>query len=506
MKKISTDINFKKLPALGILFLITATFSYSQIIYQHNFGTSTGPQANPYTVAPPVIDANLNTSQWQAVGATYNFTAGSSGAALAFPAPNTLAMNINLTFNVAAGYACDITSCSFWRVRSATGYQNYSLKINGTNVTAGTVPTIGANTGTLTCSGFTGLTGTVTVTLTVSTTSSGGTIRIDDFTLNGSVYIPCTLPTITLQPANTGVCSGGNALFSTFCTDPSPTYQWQLSTNGGASYSNLSNGAPYSNVTAATMNITGATVPMHNYRYRCVVTSGGCTATSNAAILSVGSAPTITSHPANTSSTAGSNVFFYVNSPNAATYQWQESINGGSSWTNLSNIPPYSGVTSHTLFINGVTTAMNNFQYRCVLNGCASTLNSNAAILTIVAASGTVFLPGDMVLIGYDSKFGTGLGCATNTSTDIYYLTNFVDVLPGTQFKIINSRFESGAPANTRTNRWYGPGDSAFMDPAFINITWNGPGNIAKGTIWAINTLGGNPFDIRLNGVSSLSN
>ncbi|MBK8847785.1 MAG: T9SS type A sorting domain-containing protein [Bacteroidetes bacterium] len=506
MKNTKIDTIFRKLNALCLMFLLSSTFSFSQIIYQHNFGTTTGAQANPYTVAPPVIDANLNTSQWQAVGATYSFTAGSTGAALAFPAPSTSALNINLTFNVAAGYACDITSCSFWRVRSATGYQNYALSINGTNVTAGTVPTSAANTGSLTCTGFTGLTGTVTVTLTVSTASAGGTIRIDDFTLNGSVYVPCTLPTITLQPANTGTCAGGNVQFATFCTDPTPTYQWQVSTNGGISYSNLGNIAPYSNVTNSTMDITAATVGLNNYRYRCVVTAGGCSSTSNAAILSVGTTPTITSQPANSASTAGSNVFFYVNSPNAATYQWQESINGGSSWTNLTNVPPYTGVTSHTLFINGVTAAMNNFQYRCVLNGCAATVYSNAAILTIVAATGTVFLPGDLVLIGYDSKFGTGVGCGTNTATDIYYLTNFVDVTPGTQFKIINSRFEAGAPANTRTNRWFGPGDSAYMDPAYINFTWNGPGNIAKGTIWAINTLGGTPFNIRLNGTSFLSN
>ena len=49
-----------------------------------------------------------------------------------------------------------------------------------------------------------------------------------------------------------------------------------------------SNGAPYSNVTTATMTITAATAVMNGYQYRCVVSSSCApTASSNAGILNV---------------------------------------------------------------------------------------------------------------------------------------------------------------------------------------------------------------------------
>jgi hypothetical protein len=66
----------------------------------------------------------------------------------------------------------------------------------------------------------------------------------------------------------------------------------------------------------------------------------------------------------------------------AATYQWQE--NTGSGFSNLSNITPYSGVTTKTLTVNPVSAIMNEYQYRCVRNGgsCIDTSNTALLILT----------------------------------------------------------------------------------------------------------------------------
>ncbi|WP_281636612.1 beta strand repeat-containing protein [Flavobacterium marginilacus] len=98
------------------------------------------------------------------------------------------------------------------------------------------------------------------------------------------------LPSITVQPSGSNVCESDNASFTVAGSGAGLTYQWQLSTNGGGTFNNLSNGGVYSNVTAATMNITTAAIGMDTYQYRCVI-SGTCTpsVTSNAVTLSVNS-------------------------------------------------------------------------------------------------------------------------------------------------------------------------------------------------------------------------
>jgi hypothetical protein len=109
-----------------------------------------------------------------------------------------------------------------------------------------------------------------------------------------SVATVTDLLTIALDPVNACVAAGGNTSFHVTATG-APAYQWQVSTNGGGSWSNLSNGGVYSNVTTATMNITGAVVGMNGYLYKCICTNG-CTAISNAATLTVGgttAAPTV---------------------------------------------------------------------------------------------------------------------------------------------------------------------------------------------------------------------
>ncbi|RYF52395.1 MAG: hypothetical protein EOO39_42275, partial [Cytophagaceae bacterium] len=76
--------------------------------------------------------------------------------------------------------------------------QNWSLAINGITVGNGNTTTGGGATGTLNvASAVSGLTGTVNAVLTLTGNTGGGTYRLDDFTLNGSVTLNCTGSTIT---------------------------------------------------------------------------------------------------------------------------------------------------------------------------------------------------------------------------------------------------------------------------------------------------------------------
>ncbi len=195
---------------------------------------------------------------------------------------------------------------------------------------------------------------------------------------------------ITSQPVNSTICAGANTSFSVTATGSSVTYQWQVSTTGaGGPWSNLSNVAPYSNVTTATMNITGATAGMNGYFYRAVISSSCSPINSTAALLTVNTGPAITSQPANAAVCAGNAATFTVAATGGGlTYQWQESTTGaGGPWNNLSNVAPYSGVTTNSLTINPTVVGMNNYQYRCVVSGsCPSPVNSNPGVLTVGTA------------------------------------------------------------------------------------------------------------------------
>jgi gliding motility-associated-like protein len=51
------------------------------------------------------------------------------------------------------------------------------------------------------------------------------------------------------------------------------TYQWQLSTDGGNTYTNLSNGTPYTGAQTSTLSVVNAGKTFANYFYQCVVTA-----------------------------------------------------------------------------------------------------------------------------------------------------------------------------------------------------------------------------------------
>lgn len=179
-------------------------------------------------------------------------------------------------------------------------------------------------------------------------------------------------PSFTASPTDKEVCVGGNTSFSVAATGfGGLTYQWEYSSNGGSSWNTVNNGGVYSNATTATLSITGATLVMNSFQFRCVVT-GTCApaATSTEGILTVGTAPTITTQPTDKDGCPGSTVTFSCASGGIGlTYQWQEYT---SVWTSLSNGSNYSGVTTNSLDVIGVTPSMTGKQYRCVVSGTCS--------------------------------------------------------------------------------------------------------------------------------------
>jgi hypothetical protein len=183
-------------------------------------------------------------------------------------------------------------------------------------------------------------------------------------------------PSISNQPANTNVCAGSNASFSTTATGTGLTYQWQLSIDGGTTWNNVGG------ATTSSLSVNAVTVAQNNYRYRCVV-SGTCTpaATSTGAILNVTAPVTINTQPGDAVLCGNGDASFSVNAVNTNNgIQWQVSTDGGTTYSNI------AGATNATLTVNATGTSFNNNRYRAVINnGICPVVNSNAALLTVNA-------------------------------------------------------------------------------------------------------------------------
>ncbi len=190
-------------------------------------------------------------------------------------------------------------------------------------------------------------------------------------------------PSFTTQPAAASVVAPATASFTvTVSGTPAPTLQWQRSSDGGISYSNIAGATGTSYGTAAT------SVADHDTRYRVEARNASGTVTSEAALLSVtsaGVAPTIQLGPlAEVVATAGQQASFVVFARGTPTpsYQWQFSADGGSSFANI------NGATAEIYsFVS--TLADDGRRYRVVVSNSLGTVTSPSALLIVRPAPAT---------------------------------------------------------------------------------------------------------------------
>ncbi|MBS1774592.1 MAG: hypothetical protein JST82_17175, partial [Bacteroidetes bacterium] len=333
--------------------------------------------------------------------ATHTVTTNALPAVVSNPSNATICAGSNTSFS-ASGSGAGIGYQ--WQENTGSGFVNI---INGGIYSTATTATLnltgvtaGMNSYTYRCL--------VSGTCTPAVNSNSATLTVN------------TAPSVGTQPSNSTVCAGNNTSFTVVATGTALTYQWQESQNSGTTWNNLTNTGVYSNVTTTGMAITGATVTMNGYMYRCVV-SGTCApaATSSAVTLTVNSLPAITTQPSAQSVCPNTATSFTVaGSGTGITYQWQLSTNAGIGWVNLTNTAPYSTVTTTTLNISTAASTMNGYLYRCVVTGtCSPAAVSNSASLTILTPIGVNSQPStSTVCLGTNASFST-----TGSGTGIAY-------------------------------------------------------------------------------------
>lgn len=186
---------------------------------------------------------------------------------------------------------------------------------------------------------------------------------------------------ITTQPLAQSVTAGSAAAFTAAATGtPTPSLQWQGSTDGGATWSNIAD------ATASTHNTGPTSLAQNGERYRLVASNGNSSATSNAALLSVtaaAQAPLITAQPADASVTAPATATFTASASGVPTptWQWQLSTDSGTTWANING----ATAASHTTPATAVSDS--GQRYRVVASNASGTVNSNAATLSVTAAT-----------------------------------------------------------------------------------------------------------------------
>ena len=331
----------------------------------YNTGATTAAMnGNSYHV---VVTGSCNTVTSNNVTLTVNTAAAITGQ----PAAQTVCNGTTATFTVTATG----TGATYqWQSATAVGgpYTNIAGATSATYTIASTTP---AMNGTY-------------YQVVITTTSCAGTVTSTPVLLTVN-----TVATIGTQPANQSACIPNPVTFSVAATGTGLGYQWQISTNGGGTFTNIAG------ATSATYTINPTTIAMNGNQFRVLVSSTcapGSPITSSVATLTVNNPVTVTQNPVNLSGCAGDNYTFTVTaaSTGTITYQWQVSINGGTTYTNI------AGATNASYTIVAAPLTFSGNLYRVIVSGvpcgvittlgASLTLSNRPSIVLTAAMTSTV--------------------------------------------------------------------------------------------------------------------
>ncbi len=372
----------------------SATNTPGTLVANYNNLTYTGG-ANPVMTIPSTsLTAG---TYWLSVQSNMSFAVGGEWA---WGANGTTATGLPWMWqNPNGGFA---SACNSWGNGAATCIvgtdRNLIFTLTGTSTTAGAQP-VGSTYLWTPAAGLSSTTSNpvaaspaTTTTYTVTATTAAGCTKQASITITVNQR-----PAVTTQPANTAVCAGQTATFTAAGTGTGAALQWQVSTDGGVTWTNLANGAPYSGVATGTLTINPVTQAMNGYRYRLSI-SGTCppVAYSNGGILTVNPLPVVTITPSVTcGGIAGTNgTLLTASSPTGGNFIWTPATG---LYTNATATTAYvAGTPTATVYaaptVNTVyTVSATNGTTGCVGTGTV-TVNYTPVAPTVTPASATICL------------------------------------------------------------------------------------------------------------------
>lgn len=320
-----TDIDLATSPTLSLANVPAADDgNLYRAIFTNAAGSSTTDRAKLTVRTTPVVTTQP-TSDTVNAGSDATFTAAASGS----PAPTVQ-----------------------WRV-STDGGTTWTSLTGATGPTL-TVPAAAAFNGDRYDAVFTNVAGTAT--------TDAATLTVD------------SQPVISTPPADQTVPATGTATFSAAAVGaPDPSIQWQVSTDGGATWTNISG------ATAPAMTLLDVPVADDGFEYRAAFANPAGTVTTAAATLHVTSRPSVRRPPAATTVPPGGSTTYTVlaGGTPSPTIQWEVSSDGGKTWK------PIPGATSPTLSLNHVSSSQNGNLYRAMITNGSGTTTSPSAVLIV---------------------------------------------------------------------------------------------------------------------------
>jgi len=282
----------------------------------------------------------------------------------------------------------------------------------------------------------------------IVTAVSGGTVGITytvtDFGCSTTVTSNVTVnnPVTSSNPVTQTVVTGSNAVYSVTATGDIVSYQWRVSTDGGNTFSALSNGAPYSGVDTATLTITGTPAGLNGNFYQVYITAvSPCQDfESSGAKLNVGDTG-ITLDPANAilcSTGNGTATFAVMTSGTVNSYVWKEDRAFGPETVVDGTFDgiTYSGATTNTLTVSGLVLENSGWIYQVNVVGPANTAESNTASLTINEGVSVDSSPADQTVCGTGGSSTFTVAASGGVSTIQWQYsadgTSFSNVVNGT--------------------------------------------------------------------------
>lgn len=183
-------------------------------------------------------------------------------------------------------------------------------------------------------------------------------------------------PFITAHPQPRVLCTGADTTLSVTAT-PSTGLSFQWTRNDV----NLVDGGGVSGATTSVLSLTSVS-PKDTGTYRCIVTNGCPSVTSQAASVVVNTLPVITTKPVALSRCSGTTATFTVAATGtpSPTFRWKK---GTSYLTNV--IGQISGATSASLTLSGIDAA-DAGTYSCEVSNSCGTVTTDAVALTVTSA------------------------------------------------------------------------------------------------------------------------
>lgn len=271
------------------------------------------------------------------------------------------------------------------------------------------------------------------ITITVFPSITGNTIGTDQTVCAG---------TAPADIISTGAITGGNGAY---------TYQWQQSTDGGATWTNIAA------ATAATLTpaaVTGA------IQYRRVVNDGLCTSTSNAVTITVQGSLTSFDIAASQTICDGTTPALLdgqtpVGGSGTFVYQWESSPNG-TAWTTI------AGATGEDYQPAAISTT--TYYRRRVTSGACSAFSSTVIITVNPSPNGAI--TGPATICSYD---GASVSFTATAGTAPFTISITVNGPSGTN--TITQTIPNNGPATIAVIPANSPGGSYTV--TLTNITDN---------------------------------